>query len=184
MAAFVTGEGNWLPMAMTAALVASAVLYFRPLPISNRTRIMAAMNLYVGVMLAVMGAGHLMAVTAEFLMDTLEGSPLLLYPIGFAIVVPSLLIIRHTRTLLRPGDDRGTTVTLHAWLAATLVMLGLVNTPLAVPALLNIAYRLHAGRWMGLAIVAVAIIVNAGLLIGGLIFMASGQTFEEFNRFR
>ncbi len=181
MAAFVTGEGNWLPMAMTAALVASALLYFRPLPISNRIRIMAAMNLYVGVMLAVMGAGHLLAVTAELVLDSLEGSPLLLYPIGLAIVVPALLIIRHTRTLLRPGDDRRTTVALHAWLAATLVILGTVNTPLAVPALLSVAYRLHGRRWIGIAIVAMAIIVNAGLLIGGLIFMASGQTFEEFS---
>jgi hypothetical protein len=182
MAAFVTGEGNWLPMAMTAALVAGAVLYFRPLPVSRRTRIMAAMNLYVGVMLAVMGVGHLMAVTAEFIMNRLEGSPLLLYAIGLAIVAPSLLIIRHTRALLRPGDDGGTTVTLHAWLAATLVMLGLVNTPLALPVVLNIAYRLHRRRWTGFAIVAMAIIVNAGLLIGGVIFMASGQTFEEFIR--
>src|SRR5687768_12995519 len=114
MAAFVTGEGNWLPMAMTAALAAGAFLYFRPLPISSGTRIMAVMNLYVGVMLAVMGVGHLMAVTAELAMDALEGSPLLLYPIGLAIVVPALLIVRHTRTLLRPGDDGATTVTLHA----------------------------------------------------------------------
>jgi hypothetical protein len=50
-----------------------------------------------------------------------------------------------------------------------------------VPALLSVAYRLHGRRWIGIAIVAMAIIVNAGLLIGGLIFMASGQTFEEFS---
>jgi hypothetical protein len=77
--------------------------------------------------------------------------------------------------------DRQATIRLNAWLAATLVVLGLVNIPLAIPPLLTIAYRVHARRAFGLAIVATAVVVNGGLLVGGLIFLASGQTFEQFS---
>lgn len=183
MAAFIVGEGNWLPMAMTAAILACAVLYARTrtLPIPPRAQTMAMMNLFVGVTLTVMGAGHLLAVTTKLLQGTLRGSPLLLYPIGIAIVAPSLLIVRQTRALLRDAD-RGGMVMLNGWLAATLVALGLVNTPLAVPGVLNIAYRLHSRRAVGITILALAVLVNAGLLVGGLLFLASGaQTFEEFS---
>ena len=55
MAAFIAGEGNWLPMAMTAAAIAAAFLYIRSTPPSSRARILATMNVFVGVMLAVMG---------------------------------------------------------------------------------------------------------------------------------
>jgi hypothetical protein len=180
MAAFIAGEGNWLPMAMTAALLASALLYFRTTAVSNRSRIMATMNVFVGVMLAVMGVGHLLAVSVKLMDGTLRGSPLLLYAIGAAIVLPSVFIIRHTGHLLA-GDDRGTALKLHGWLAATLVVLGLINTPLAIPAVLSMAYARHTRRVTGIAIVATFAMVNAGLLIGGLLFMLSGaQTFEEF----
>ena len=183
MAAFIVGEGNWLPMAMTAALLACAVVYARTrtLPIPRRSLTMAIMNLFVGVTITVMGAGHLLAVTTKLLQGTLRGSPLVLYPIGIAIIVPSLLIVRQTRVLLRDAD-RGGAVTLNGWLAATLLALGLVNTPLAVPGFLNIAYRLHSRRAAGVAIVVLSVLVNTGLLVGGLVFLASGaQTFEEFS---
>ena len=184
MAAFIVGEGNWLPMAMMAALLASAPLYFRAAASTERARVMAAMNLFVGVMLAVMGLGHLLAVTVKVLDGTLRGSPLLLYPIGIAIVVPAAFIIRHTRHLLA-GDDRGTAIKLQGWLAVTLVVLGLINIPLAIPALLCMAYARDSRRVTGLAIVSAFALVNGGLLIGGLLFLLSGaQTFEEFNTMR
>jgi len=184
MAAFIVGEGNWLPMAMMAALLASAVVYFRAAASTERSRMMATMNLFVGVMLAMMGVGHLLAVTVKLLDGTLRGSPLLLYPIGIAIVVPAAIIIRHTRQLIA-GDDRGAAVKLHGWLAVTLVVLGLVNIPLALPALLCMAYAHHSRRFTGIAIVAAFTVINGGLLIGGLLFLLSGaQTFEEFNNMR
>jgi hypothetical protein len=66
-------------------------------------------------------------------------------------------------------------------MAATLVGLGLVNLPLAIPALLNIAYSRHSRPAMGWLIVALAVLVNGGLFAGGLLFMLSGaRTFEEF----
>lgn len=42
-----------------------------------------------------------------------------------------------------------------------------------------VAIILGEGTWLPVAMTAV--VVNAFLLIGGLIFMASGQTFEQFS---
>jgi hypothetical protein len=184
MAAFIVGEGNWLPLAMVIALLAAGFVYLRASPVPNRARTLAIMNVYVGVMLAVMGAGHLLAVTVKLLDGTLRGAPLLLYAIGVAIMVPAALIIVHTSQALA-GSSARTTMRLHGWMAATLMVLGLINTPLAIPALLSIAYAAHSRRATGIAIVAGFALVNAGLLIGGLMFMLSGaQTFEEFNNMR
>ena len=183
MAAFIVGEGNWLPLAMTAALIASAFLFLTsPAPGSGqRGRIMAAMNLFVGMMLMVMGIGHTLAITVKLAQGTLRGSPLLLYVIGAAIMLPSFFIIRHTPRLLHATDVGTVTMKLHGWLAATLLILGLINTPLAIPAVLSMAYAKHSRRATGVAIVSAFAVVNAGLLMGGLLFMFSGaQTFEEF----
>ena len=184
MAAFIVGEGNWLPMAMTAATIASALLYFTSTAASSRARIMGTMNLFVGVMLAFMGVGHFLAVTVKFLDGSLRGAPLMLYLIGAAIVAPSLFIVRHTGRLIAE-TDRGEAIRLHAWMAVTLIVLGLINTPLAIPALLSMAYAAHSRRATGIAIVSAFALVNAGLFIGGLMFMLSGaQTFEQFSNMR
>lgn len=183
LAAFIVGEGNWLPMAMGAAFVATAVLLFwlRRTAVPLRRRILAVMNLFTGVMLLVMGFGHLLAVTTKILQGTLlRGSPLLFYPIGIAVVAPAWFVIRHTRAILA-ADAARSTVKVNLWMAVTLVILGVVNLPLAIPALCSIGYALHKRRWSGWAIVAVMTITCVGLFIGGVIFMASGRTFEEFN---
>lgn len=88
--------------------------------------------------------------------------------------------MRHTRQILSSANGR-TTVTLNSWMAVTLAVLGVVNLPLAVPLICNIGYSLHKRRWVGWSFVAAAGLAGAGLFIGGLIFMASGQTFEEFS---
>lgn len=46
---------------------------------------------------------------------------------------------------------------------------------------LNIGYHLHSRRVVGLAIVAVTVAANVGLFAGSLVFLASGQTFEQFS---
>jgi hypothetical protein len=182
IAAFIVGEGNWLPLAMGAAFIAVGLLIFfiKDTAIPLRQRILALMNLFTGVMLLVLGCGHLLAVTTKLLQGTLRGSALLFYAIGIAIVLPAWFIVRHTRAILT-ADDARSTVKLNAWMAITLAVLGIVNLPLAVPAVCNIGYSLHRRRWVGWAIVTVAAIACVGLFIGGLIFMASGQTFEEFS---
>ena len=183
VAAFIVGEGNWLPLAMGVALAAVGILIvaIRGTSISLRQRILASMNLFTGVMLLIMGLGHLLAVTVKLLQGTLRGSALLFYAIGIAVVLPSGFLVQHVRTILAAHDPRST-VKLNAWMAITLAALGLVNLPLAVTALCSIGYALHRRRWVGWAIVALAVAAGTGLFIGGLVFMASGQTFEEFSR--
>ena len=183
LATAIVSENKWLPAAMAAAVVAVAVLMARQrgsgLPTTRL--VMAAMNLFAGVMLATMGVGHVLAVTTKWLLGTLEGSPLVLYPIGIAVLAPSWLVIAHTRAILRSADAGRTTTGLNAWLAVTLMALGLHNLPLAAPALLNIGYRLHSRRAIGMAIVSVAVVFNVALFVGALMFMASGQSFEQFS---
>jgi hypothetical protein len=183
LAAFIVGEGNWLPMAMGTAFAASAALLLslRHAVIPQRRRILAVMNLFTGVMLLVMGFGHLAAVTTKLVQGTLvRGSPLLFYAIGIAVVAPAWFVVRQTRAIIA-ADDARSTVRLNAWMAVTLAVLGVVNLPLAIPALCSIGYGLHKRRWIGWAIVGVMTITCVGLFIGGLIFMASGKTFEDFS---
>ncbi len=165
LAAFIVGEGNWLPIAMIVAAVAAWL--------ARRRGRLAAMNLFVGVTLLVMGSGHLLAVTTKWQQGTLAGSPALLYLIGVVIVVPSLFLVRHAN-----GSRAGTW---NGWMAATLIALGLVNIPLAIPALLNIAYCRHRRPLTGQLILGAWLLVTAGLFTGGMLFMLSGaRTFEEF----
>jgi len=167
VAAFIVGEGNWLPIAMVTAAAFA-------IP-SRRHGRLAAMNLFVGVTLLVMGLGHLLAVSTKLMQGTLHGSPALLFPMGVAIVVPAALLARHHRT--------GRAGTYNGWMAAVLIALGLINIPLAIPALLNIAYCRHSRPRSGQLILWAWASVVIGLFAGGMIFMLSGATtFEEFSR--
>lgn len=182
VAALIVNEGTWLPVAMSIGLLAIGGLYVRHgHRVAPRALVTAAMNLFTGVTLAIMGGGHLLAVATKQAQGTLNGPLWLLYPIGIAVLVPAWMVARHTSVLLGPGDDGRRTVRLNTWLAVTLVVLGLVNIPLAIPPVLTIGYRLHTRRAVGVALLALAVLVNGGLFAGGLIFMASGKTFEEFS---
>jgi len=173
IAALIVGEGNWLPIAMAIALATVAVQWIRHSRFAGRDRVMEAMNLFVGVTLLVMGSGHLLAVTTKLWQGTLNGSPALLYPIGVAIVIPSALIVFNA-TGAKAAACNG-------WMAAALVVLGLINLPLAIPALLNIAYSKHSRAGTGVVIVVAFVLVNLVLFTGGLLFLLSGaRTFEEF----
>jgi hypothetical protein len=177
LAAFITGEGNWLPLAMAIALAAVVAAWLRHARLTRRQRVQEAMNLFTGVTLLVMGIGHLLAVTTKQFQGTLNGFPALLYLIGVAIVIPSTLIVINA--------NRAKAVALNFWMAATLIVLGIVNLPLAIPALLNIAYSKHTRASVGWVIVTVALVINLGLFAGGLMFMLSGaRTFEEFSNMR
>lgn len=182
--ALVIDEGKWLPASLGLALLSIVMLLFRYrrslLPV--RQRILATMNLFFGVTIGTMAFGHILAITTKLLMGTLAGSILTLYAIGLILAVPSWWIVYHTRELLSSEDRGRKTMLLNASLATALLALGIPNLPLAVPAFLNIAYDHHSRRLTGWVIVAISILVQGGLLIGSLIFMASGQSFEQFNR--
>jgi hypothetical protein len=164
-ARWIVGEGNWLPAAMgIAAIAAGAAL--------RHGRLMA-MHVFTGVTLVVMGLGHVLAVTTKLWQGTLTGSPALLYAIGAAILAPSVLLVRHAR---------GSRAASQPFQAAALIALGLVNIPLAIPALLNIAYSRHRRPLAGRVIIGAWLLVNLTLFAGGMAFMLSGaRTFEEFS---
>jgi hypothetical protein len=169
LAAFIVGEGNWLPVAMGIGLIALLA------SLASRQRMLASMNLFTGVTLLVMGVGHVLAVTTKLMQGTLNGMPAILYVIGVAILVPALLLVRHAR------DPLGAKY--NFWMAAVLIVLGLINIPLAIPAFLNIAYSRHSRPKAGQLILGAWVLVNLGLFAGGMLFMLSGaKTFEEFSR--
>jgi hypothetical protein len=177
-------EGKWLPFSMALAFAAVAVLFLchRRSQIASRTLILALMNLFVGTTLLTMSFGHLLAVTTKLSLGLLQGSAPKFYLIGVALIVPSSFVVFHTRRILSPHVDHGSrTVILNAWLAATLIILGIHNLPLAAGALINIGYHLHSRRLVGWAIVSVALLLNIGLFIGAMIFLMSGRSFEEFS---
>jgi hypothetical protein len=101
LAAFIVGEGNWLPIAMSVATIFAAAAL-------RKHGRLAAMNLFVGVMLLVMGGGHLLAVSTKLMQGTLNGSPAWLYLIGVVIVVPASLHLQRMdggrRDRARPGE--------------------------------------------------------------------------------
>jgi hypothetical protein len=176
-------ESKWLPLSMTVAFLAVAAHLYRSRTseLSTQRRTLAAMNLFFGLTLGTMAFGHLLAVTVKNSQGTLEGSVPLLYAIGISLAVPSWALVHHARGLFDSNETRGRiTLILNAWLAATLLLLGPHNVPLAVPGFLNAGYQLHSNRIAGWAILSMAVIVNLGLFVGALFFLASGQTFEQF----
>jgi len=183
LVALIVDERKWLPVSMSLALLAVTVLLTlqRHSDLPTRHRILAAMNLFFGVTIGTMAFGHLLAVTTKLALTTLEGPVPVFYLIGAALAVPSWWLIYHTRRVLASGADHArATLGLNAWLAITLLALGIHNLPLAAPGFLNIGYQLNSERVVGWAIVGIAVVVNLGLFIGSVIFMASGQSFEQF----
>lgn len=181
--ALIVDEGKWLTASMGISLVSVAILLYRyrNSDLALRRRILAAMNLFFAVTIGTMAFGHLLAVTAKLATGTLrEGSIILFYLIGIVLAVPSWWLIVHTRRILGDEDHGRATIMLNTWLAITLLALGVPNLPLAAPALFNIGYHLHTRRAVGWAIVGIATVVNVGLFVGSLIFLASGQSFEQF----
>ena len=176
-------ESKWLPAAMGIAFLAVVVLVWRQrkAEISGRRRVLAVMNLFLAVTLLTMAFGHVLAVTTKLALGTLNGSIPVLYGIGAALGIPSWFVIRHSRQVLVSDDYGRATVAVNAWLATTLLALGLHNAPLAAPALLNVGYHLHSHRMVGWTIVGATVALHVALFIGALTFMATGQSFEQFS---
>lgn len=182
--AAIVDESKWLSPSMGAAALASALLLYqhRDSAVPVRARILAAMNLFFAITIGTMAFGHLLAVTIKLTVGTLEGSVLAFYLIGIALAVPSWWLVPHTRRILDPDDEHGrATLGLNGWLTMTLLALGIHNLPLAAPGILNMAYYLNSRRFVGWGIVAIAVLLNAGLFVGSLVFLASGQSFEQFS---
>jgi len=182
LVALIIDESKWLTASMGLALALVAVLVFRTRHAAYpyRRRVLAAMTLFFGVMIGTMAFGHLLAVTTKLALGTLTGSLFIYYAIGIVLAVPAWWLIYHAREVLISAEHGRKTLVLNIWLGATLLALGLHNFPLAAPAFFNVGYYLNNRRVVGWAIVSLAVVVNVGLFIGSLIFLASGQSFEQF----
>ena len=180
LAALVVDESKWLALAMLIAFAVVGARLARRRE-AGELAILGGLNLCFALVLGVMACGHLSAVSVRLAQGTLRGSPLVLYPLGFALLVPSAWLAHHA---LRPASDprwRRRAAFLNAWLALTLLVLGPVNAPLAAPALLNVAYVFCSARALGRTILAASVLANLTLFVGSLVFAASGRSFEEFS---
>jgi hypothetical protein len=179
----VLDESKWPTFSMAVALLAVAVLLLgeRHRGSSLRRRVIAAMTLYFGVTIGTMAFGHLLAVSTKLALGTLQGSIPLLYAIGAVLAVPAFCVVTHTRHVLASDRSDRVTLALNGWLAATLLAVGIHNLPLAAPGFLVIWYQLTSRRLVGWTIVGAAVVVNFGLFIASLIFLASGRSFEQFS---
>ena len=183
LVALIVDEGKWLTASMAAALLAATALivWQRRSALSVRRRVLAAMNLCFGVMIGMMAFGHLLAVTTKLAVGTLDGPIQLFYLIGVVLAAPSWWLIVHTRKLLAPNERPGpATLALNGAVAVALLGLGVQNLPLAAPAFFNIGYQLHSRHVVGWTIVGVAVVTNLALFVGSLVFLMSGQSFEQF----
>lgn len=183
LVALIIDESKWLPAAMTLASVAVVILIFRKRnsQLTGKTRVLSVMNLFFGVTILTMAVGHLLAVTTKLAIGSLSGSPLKLYAIGVALIVPAYLLVVHTRRILVSPESHGRrTVLLNGWLAATLLLFGVHNLPIAAPAFINIGYHLHSRRVVGWAILSIAILITVALFVGSVMFLLSGESFEQF----
>lgn len=179
----IVDESKWLTASLGVAFLTIAVVLIgsrsRDLPL--RQKVMTAMNLFFAMTIGTMAFGHLLAVTVKLGMGTLQGPVLLFYLIGIVLAAPSGWLALHAFSSLKTPPPPRKNVVLNAWLAVTLLAMGLHNLPLAAPGLLNIAYHAHTRTVTGWAIVGLTVLVGAGLLVGSIVFLLSGQSFEQFS---
>ncbi|MGI9293113.1 MAG: hypothetical protein ACR2PS_03950 [Pseudomonadales bacterium] len=182
--AIIVDESKWIAPSLTVALICVIVLIFvcRKPGLSNTRLVMAAMNLGFGTAIATMAFGHLLAVFVKQITGTIDDRLVFFYIIGLVLAVPAAVVIHQTRQILRPEDKHDKrTIILNAILGLTVFGLGPVNFPIAAPALLNIAYQLTSAKWYRWVFVGAYAVGFMALLIGSIIFFASGQSFEDFS---
>jgi len=175
--ALILNESRWLFAAMLVSMVAVgiAVARLRRSGLAGQRVIATAMSMFYGCLIGVMGSGHLLAVTIKLFQGNLDGTPWPLYALGLVLALPSWWLV-----LCATHGPGRKVVALNAWVGGALLVLGVHNAPLAAPALLNIAYRYHSRRVVGWLILAATVAIYLALLIGSLVFLASGQSFEQF----
>ncbi|HUE82839.1 MAG TPA: hypothetical protein VMM84_12070 [Pyrinomonadaceae bacterium] len=135
----VLNEDLWFPSAAVIALVAVAVLIlrYRSRGISKPTMLACGLNLFYGLLIGIMGVGHLLAISIKTAMGTLPASTSrwFIFPLGFALAVPAwwlVACVKGLRNQRRPVWRRA--IALNIWLGAVLLPLA---GPLAAPAAVN-----------------------------------------------
>lgn len=106
--ALIVDEGKWLTFSMTIAVVAAGALWYRAdaESVPSTVRILAAMNLMGGLIVGTMAFGHLLAVSVKLAQGTLrDGSLLAFIAIGASLLIPAVLVVRHTSEVLSSNPD-------------------------------------------------------------------------------
>lgn len=129
-------EEAWFPVAALIALaaVAGLILRCRRNAVPTSVTVICALSLFYGILVGILGLGHLLAVAITTAMGTSTGR-WFLFPLGFAIAVPAWWLVASVRGLReqkRSAWKRA--IVLNAWLAVFLLPLG---GPLAAPAAVN-----------------------------------------------
>ncbi len=176
---WILAEGRWLTVSMVLAGAMVAVLAARRRS-HGGLRIPAGLDVFYGCMIGTMAFGHLLAVTVKAWQGTLAASLWLLYPLGLVLLGPSV-VLALAAGRREPGSSGGLRIGLNLGLLILLLGLGLHNWPLAFPAALNLAYRFSPRPAIARVVLSVAVLGYCALFLGGLVFLASGQSFEQFS---
>lgn len=122
-------DDNWFLPAAGVSLLAAVVLAIgaRRRRVAGRIAATGACNLFFGLMLGILGTGHLFGVTTKVLLGILPPGIHLWFaiPFGFALAVPAWWLALEVRGLVR--DDAVSTkraIWLNAWLALVLASAG------------------------------------------------------------
>jgi len=133
-------EDLWFPSATAVALIAVSglIVRYRSRGISRMTMLVCGLNLFYGVLIGIMGFGHLLGITIKMIMGTLSVSTSrwFVYPLGFALFIPAWWLVGSVNELSK--NRRGVwnrAIALNACLGAVLLPLA---GPLAVPAAANV----------------------------------------------
>lgn len=118
----------------------------------TRVTITAALNLFFGVWIGIMGTGHLFAVTTKALLGVLRPDINLWFaiPFGLAMAVPGWWLVGQARALLRQNETSSSqAMWLNAWLALVLIVpAGLPAALPAVNAILLLVRRRGRRAWV------------------------------------
>ena len=140
MLEIVLNEDLWFPVGASVSIVVAVgyVIRQRTQGLTGRTKIIGGMNLFYGLLIGILGSGHLLAVAIKTSMGTLPlGSDLwFLVVLGLAIAVPGIWLVATVGTLVRnDAIGRRRTMVLNALLGAVLIV---PAAPLALFAVLNL----------------------------------------------
>ncbi len=195
ISALILDEGKWLVFSMLVAAGVAAAAAHRAGGRAPHERRQALLDAAFGTTIGTMAAGHLLAVGVKVAQGTLAGNLWVLVPLGLVLAVPAWwLVLAAFRARAIPaapasvgptgvapeGPRPRATVVLCACTIVALLALGVHNAPLAAPGAFALAHALarHPG-WRAAAFVG-GCVVYAALFVGGVVFAASGQSFEQF----
>ena len=133
-------DENWFPVVtpVAALVVLGFVVVARRRQIPTRAIITSGLNLFFGLWIAIMGTGHLFAVTTKIVLGILRPDirPWVAISFGFAIAVAGWwLTVRIGRLTREDPRARKEAMWLNAWLILFLVI---PAWPLVIPPLLNL----------------------------------------------